>query len=129
MLSSLQKLNNDFVLFVKAKQYEMSITSQVIYLEKLLNDEFDNDLRRIYIEDAVTIDSVFLRYENEQRDSFLMRYESENVTTDNIRYESEYLNAVSFVIFIPNSVTNLTLLRALVNKYRAASKLFDVQYI
>lgn len=129
MLSSLQNMNDDFVLFVKSKQYEMSITGQVIYLEKLLNDEFDNNLRRIYIEDAVTVDSLFLRYENEQRDTFMMRYESENVTTDNIRYESEYIDAVSFVVFIPADVTNLTLLKALVNKYRAASKLFDVQYI
>ena len=129
MLSSLQNMNDEFVLFVESKVYEMSITSQVIYLEKLLNDNFDYELRRIYIEDAVNLDTVFLRYENEQRDNVVIRYESEGVLTDCFRYESEYNDSNSFIVRIPNSVTNITLLKALVNKHRAASKLFDVQYL
>lgn len=36
-----------------AKIYQLTITPQVCYLERLLNDRYDNSLRRIYIEDSV----------------------------------------------------------------------------
>ncbi|MBL0144943.1 MAG: hypothetical protein IPP48_03455 [Chitinophagaceae bacterium] len=46
-------LYGDFKRYRKTKQYQLLITPQVCYLEKMLNDTFDFTLRRIRIVDAI----------------------------------------------------------------------------
>lgn len=43
-----------------AKLYDLNHSGQVIYLEKVLNDTFDKDLRRIYIGDGDFRDRIFV---------------------------------------------------------------------
>lgn len=45
-------LHTQFITFVSDKIYEQNFTGQVISLERLLNDQFDSSLRRIYITDG-----------------------------------------------------------------------------
>jgi len=44
--------HTEFVTFTEEKLYEQNFTGQVISLERLLNDQFDDTLRRIYITDG-----------------------------------------------------------------------------
>src|SRR5690606_15477534 len=60
MLSEVRKHWDSFVVYRSAKLYDVNHTGQVIYLEKALNDAFDNTLRRIYIDDGDFGDRVFV---------------------------------------------------------------------
>lgn len=52
LLSPVDTLNNDLVQFNADTRYALNFTGQVISLERLLNDKFDNTLRRIFISDG-----------------------------------------------------------------------------
>lgn len=52
LLSPLNPILADFLLFATNTRIELMQNGQVIRLENLLNDTFDNDLRRISITDA-----------------------------------------------------------------------------
>ncbi len=52
LLSPADTKHSEFVSFVADKRYQLDFTGQVISLERLLNDAFDNTLRRIYIGDG-----------------------------------------------------------------------------
>ncbi len=61
----------DFLRFRKQKLYELSITPQVCFLEKLLNDRFDATQRRIVIVDAEDRPPLYLYINAENRPLFL----------------------------------------------------------
>lgn len=52
LIAPISSLHGSFLAFRKQQNYELSITGQVCLLEKLLNDKFDNTLRRIFITDG-----------------------------------------------------------------------------
>lgn len=64
-------LHNDFLLYRKAKLYEIKMNYQVCYLEAFLNDRFDSILRRIYIDDAQTAEQIYLYQDVEDKDEGL----------------------------------------------------------
>lgn len=53
LLYPLIAVHNSFVFYRNAKIYQLTISPQVCYLTRLLNDRYDYTLRRIYINDAV----------------------------------------------------------------------------
>lgn len=55
----------------EAKDYQLSITPQVCYLEKLLNDRYDYTLRRIYIEDSIDKLPTYIFVEAELKPVYL----------------------------------------------------------
>jgi hypothetical protein len=52
LLKPIDTLNADLVQFAADTRYALNFTGQVISLERLLNDQFDTTLRRIYIGDG-----------------------------------------------------------------------------
>jgi hypothetical protein len=58
ILSPIQSVRDKFDAYIAEKRYEMSFNGQIIYLEHLLNDRFDNTLRRITITDIEPLDNV-----------------------------------------------------------------------
>ena len=70
-------LHNDFLLYRKAKLYQIAMNYQVCYLEALLNDRYDFTQRRIYIDDADTGDQVYI-YQDDEDAPLYMQQESEN---------------------------------------------------
>lgn len=120
---------NDLLNFRTQKLYQLSITPQVTYLQKLLNDRYDYTLRRIRIVDAIDKPPVYLFVRSELKPRgfftraennpvyFFARSESGSITND-------------FVIKIPYSVPfNELELKSLVNAYKLASKKFSIQLI
>jgi hypothetical protein len=52
LISQVKALHAEFYLLITGKLYELQFTGQIIYLEQVLNDTFDNDLRRIWIDNT-----------------------------------------------------------------------------
>src|SRR5205085_605358 len=70
-------LHAQFLKYRDAKNYQLIISPQVCYLERMLNDRFDSSLRRIKIDDAVWHLPWFLYQEDELKPQALF-LESEN---------------------------------------------------
>lgn len=51
LIAPISQLKSFFDKFKKSISYKIMITGQVVYLERALNDEFDYNERRIFIED------------------------------------------------------------------------------
>src|SRR4051812_23650373 len=68
---------NNLLRFRKLKLYQLSITPQVCYLEKLLNDQYDYFSRGIYIVDAEDKDPIYIFQEIEDKPVYIFT-EAEN---------------------------------------------------
>lgn len=61
LLKPIDTLNADLVQFNADTRYALNFTGQVISLERLLNDKFDNSLRRIFIGDGNNTEVILAR--------------------------------------------------------------------
>lgn len=119
-----------FLLYAAAKRYDMMITSQVCYLEMMLNDRYDGTLRRIYISDSVVQDPVFLYEEDELHPVILFReidpfpHDPLYIYTD--QEGSDYGD--DFVIWVPTTLTFDPIeMRKLVMRKRLPGMRFSIQ--
>ena len=113
-----------FRLYRTAKRYELSITPQVFSLQKLLNDKYDNTLRRIRIDDPVWQQPLYLYQDAELKDEYLYQ-ESENKPLTLWTEAEAGAAPVTGVILIPAAVPfDETELRAYFDKF----KLFGINY-
>ena len=69
LLQPLQELNDKFAFYAKTTHYDLNFNGQVIYLEHVLNDSYDDLLRRIFIKDPdlLAFDNFFLFYKAENQ--------------------------------------------------------------
>lgn len=127
MLVPMQSLNARFQNTVQDVRYKLGFTGQVLYLEHLLNDLFDENLRRVYIEDGVVSQPSYLYNKIEQRPLYLFN-NSEN-TPLYIQNQAEYNAQFDFLVRVPASLLpaqDLSI-RANVKAYKPAGRRFDVQ--
>jgi hypothetical protein len=133
LLWPVNQLHGQFVEFIDYKRYELDFTGQVISLERLLNDKYDNTLRRIFINGFPRPRRFVFRDGNN-----LINYDKPYIYRDGSTVpnrEGFFLFAgtgslnVSFIINIPNALTvNELELRALVDKYKLAGKYYTIEY-
>lgn len=71
LLSPLFFVYDRFIRYRLAKLYQLHITTQVVYLERLLNDKYDFTPRRIYISDAEWHLPWFVYQEEELKDQYI----------------------------------------------------------
>jgi hypothetical protein len=69
-LSPVRDLHTQFIQFRNEAIYKASFTSQVIYLEKRLNDRFDAIMRRIYINNVADLPFVYAFNSSENENLF-----------------------------------------------------------
>lgn len=109
--------------------YNTVITPQVCYLEKALNDRYDNILRRIYITDGAYNDSLYLYIEEELFDLHLYTNEEEidlYISTE----AEEGLEDVTFIVNVPVSLTyNVDEFKAVVSAFKLAGRTFKIETI
>jgi len=133
LVEPILNLNTDFNDLANDKLIEASVSGQVIYLEKYLNDQFDNGLRRIYIEDGVLItnENVFTKAESNQ---YVIYQKSEALTDPDVyqKGEREVIEAnASYVVQLPYNNTSpflLELVQTTLNKYRPAGKTYRIEF-
>lgn len=122
-------LHNSFVLYRDRMIYRITITPQRCYLEKMLNDRYDNTLRRIYIGDGITYEPLYIYREIELQPQFIYR-ESEAGKPASYLFNETEVGQVSFdfVVWVPAALTyNASEMITLINDYKLASKLYTIE--
>ena len=125
-----QSIRIRFLDFVSAKRYDLSRTAQVIMLEDLLNNEFDNVNRQIYIGDANLLAYTFLYMyqENQPSTAFYMDTEIPPGVAQPLYLNEEYDQGYDFIVYVPTGLLyDQQKLKALVNKYKLAGKRYIIE--
>lgn len=129
-IKPLHLLFQDFYAFFDQKKYELLFNGQVIYLEHILNDQFDPIDRGIYITDATLLDARFIFTTAENNEPTYIYTTAEADPPFYINTTSEYYDDVDFIVNIPSSVTfDVNLLKYWVNKYRIAPMRWEINII
>lgn len=146
LLKPLEEINFLFKSFRKQAIYKVTHNGQVVYLEKVLNDQYDNELRRIYIEDAFAQEPVYIYPENENLPIYIPAINTVQeianpveITPIYIYDDFEFLEGIyDFIVFVPEDLrpstafvenTFIIKMRSLVNYYKLASRRFKIQWI
>lgn len=126
LIQPMETVYNLFVSYRTAKLYELTITPQVCYLERLLNDRWDINLRRIVIEDAPDRAPVVYYLEAELK--YVNYYlESENLPV--VYYTEGEAGQIKddFVILVPTAISfSRTEMTSMVTKFKLASTKFKI---
>lgn len=120
---------NLLISFRNLMLYKLAITPQVVYLEKMLNDRYDTEERRITITDGkeylptflfkkIELKPVFLFLKSEE--GFLQRFFYTKNETGQFTWD--------FIVNVPVLVDfNMNELIALVNTYKLPAKTFKIK--
>ena len=104
--------------------YKMQHTGQVCSLRKVLNDQLDVSLRRIYINDGNAFPRKYIYTRAENKPVFIGK--------TFIYQNDEYTNTgVDFTVFVPSEIINTEVfkLKALIEFYKLAGKRYKLQAI
>jgi hypothetical protein len=108
--------------------YRVNHNGQVCKLEAVLNDRFDNVLRRIYIEDEVALLPKWMYKRVESKKTYFRR-RSETAPVY-MRRRSELTFGGAFVIVLPLGLSyDLAELKSLTNQYKIAGKHYSIKTI
>lgn len=109
--------------------YTLSFTGQVIYLEKLLNDTFNNGGTEIFIEDGILKIAPFLFNTAEDADPFYVFNTAETNEANLYLYNTaEYTGNLDFIVKVPTAlVFDENQMKSLINKYKLAGKNYTIQ--
>jgi len=125
-VSGLKYVHSRFLNYKYTTEYDLTITPQVCYLEKALNDSFDYNERRIrvvlgvyypplplFLKDEAKPLRLYRKYEN-QKSLLFRKNETAQFTSD-------------FIVEVPRYlIYNEDELTALVSKYCLAGKIFSI---
>ncbi len=122
----LNAIYEEFNLYFNTKKYELTFNGQVIYLKHILNNRFDETLRRIEIEDTVLINDIRLFNKSEENEiTYIYNTSEENPLY--IYQNSEYLGESSFTVVLPDGLEyNLAEMKSIINAYKIAGKLYKI---
>jgi hypothetical protein len=120
---------NSFLKYRKAKIYQLTITGQVCYLERLLNDRYDSSLRRIRIDDAIWHLPWFLFQEAENKPEYFFR-EGENNPVWLYTEGEAGIALDDFVVFVPASIIfEMAEMRELLNSFKLFGTKYKIQLV
>ncbi|MGR3790663.1 hypothetical protein ACUXZJ_07105 [Flavobacterium sp. TN-1] len=115
--------------WVKSREkdwYRLAHNGQVCKLEKVLNDEFDKEKRRIYIDDGDSFAQEYIFTQDESEKVFLG-------DTLFVYSDEEYENTgVDFVVYVPAELVgkiNHHKLNYLIKYYKLAGKRYRIETI
>ncbi|RXK57578.1 hypothetical protein ESA94_20480 [Lacibacter luteus] len=129
VLQPLVTLYSLFVIYRNTQRYKLQITPQVCFLEKALNDKYDVELRRIYIDEPPEKQAIPLYRKTEAKKQVLYR-KSEATELVLYRKNETSVFSVDFLIVIPVSIAiDMPELRAYVDSYKLVTKTYTVQFI
>jgi hypothetical protein len=130
-IEPVSRLHFDFLNFRTKEIYKVIHNGQVILLEKVLNDTFDPEERRIFISEEQIFDALYIYTTDENKPVFLgteYLYPTQAVNVINVDF------IVNFPIKIkPNNSDALlnfeNRIKALTNYYKLASKRYKILWI
>lgn len=120
---------NLFLAFRNLVLYRLEITPQVVYLEKLLNDRYDDDERRIYILDGNQYEPKYLFTKAELQPIFLYRKSEVSKPKTYLFTKGEVGQfTYDFVVYVPISIEfDENEMKSLIEGFKLASKFFKIQ--
>lgn len=128
-IKPVQFVYQDLLKYRAQKLYDLSITPQVCYLQKLLNDRYDYAQRRITIIDAVDQEPVYFFRRSENKPVYMYRRSEDQPVYFYTRGEVGALRN-DFVVLVPAAIAfPLEEMRSLVQLNKLASKKFAIQII
>lgn len=129
LVTPIAKLHQLFLMFRKAKLYQLKITPQVCYLEMMLNDAFDFTLRRIRIVDAIWFPATYIFQEAELK-SVPLFTDAENMPVI-IYTDSESGNFKDdFIVLVPvGLIFNEEEMKGKINSYKLAGTKYTIQIV
>jgi hypothetical protein len=129
LIQPVVELYNIFYAYRTQTLYSLSITGQVIYLEKLLNDKYNSGGTEIYISDGEFNNAPFIYNTAEARPDLFL-YNTAEAKPDLFLYNtSEYTSGNNdFVINVPDTITfDTNEMTSLINLYKLAGKSFTIE--
>jgi hypothetical protein len=128
LIAPISQLKSFFDKFKKSISYKIMITGQVVYLERALNDEFDYNERRIFIEDIYKQPSTNL-YDRADWDQLadsekVYLYDRNDEIPQNLYDRDSGADAGGFVIHVPFMLSEQQRIKmhALVRYYKLPGK-------
>lgn len=138
LLKPLEEVNLSFKKFREDSIYKVTHNGQVYSLQAVLNDAYDNDLRRIRIKDSLFIDPLYIYPEDDERPVYIY---PEGQDPDQVYvYDDSVFDDidVDFIVCIPVEYRpadpqelNVLLIqiKSLINYYKIASKTYIIKWI
>lgn len=118
----LQRILSVFLLFRNNTIYWLGINSQVCYMEKMLNDKYDNLLRRIYIAKPDSFDPIYIYLTAELKPVYLFTI-PENAPVYLYTKAETLVGGVDFIVVVPIELDlNFVEMNALIDKYKLPDK-------
>nr|DAP19242.1 MAG TPA: hypothetical protein [Caudoviricetes sp.] len=115
--SILNEILSKYITSFEEMHYDLSITPQVCFLEKMLNDKYDKEQRRIRIEDPEVIEGRFFFPHTDTPDKKFYFGKKAYFVKDT-RYNNTDLR---FIVVLPVSIEATDEMRALIDRYKLAS--------
>lgn len=129
IISPVQFIYQDLLRFRTQKLYELSITPQVVYLQKLLNDRYDYVDRRIRIVDALDAEPIYLFVRTENHPVYFFKRSENKPVYLYTRGESGVLRN-DFVVQVPSAISFQNLeMKSLIQTNKLTSKKFAIQIV
>lgn len=133
LVSPVKTLHAQFLVFRRESIYKIEHTPQVYSLEKVLNDEFDRILRRIYIEDGDYFEQLYLFSPPEQQPIYVFE-QSEDQPVYVYAPNDPDATSVDFNVVLPqvfqatfaSGANNRNRIEALINFYRLPDKTYKI---
>lgn len=115
---------NAFYQMYEKRKYEMAFNGQVIYLEHLLNDYFDNTLRRIHIENYSVTPMYLFNVSEDNEVTYLF---NSTEVADPVYLSNTVEASGLFIIYVRiGQITNYNLFNTLVMKYKLQGKTYQI---
>ncbi|HUH26318.1 MAG TPA: hypothetical protein VLY87_06800 [Flavobacterium sp.] len=137
VLKPIKNAHADFLAFRLNALYRVQHNSQIVYMEAVLNDEFDKTFRRIRIQNVKFRDALFFYEPLENKEVFF--YDPADMMPKFFYNEDDFSgNGVDFVVCVPpilrpnnpqDENALLTKLRGLVDYYKLYAKNYDIQWV
>jgi len=128
LLYPISNLNVEFGDYAEDLIYFESFNGQVIYLEHLLNNQFDQVDRSIYIENNIPVRAILLYNSRETHTPVFVYNESESQSPLYLYNNIEILNDVDFIVMKPALLAfDEPYWRSLINHYRIAGKRYSIE--
>lgn len=131
LLHPITILYNDFLKYRKRVNYKLSHNSQVCYLQKVLNDSFDTEQKRIYIKNGLFIQALYVYSPQENLPVY--------IDTQYIYSDEDLIGRQDdFIVLVPSQLKPsnpialegfLNDMKALINEYKLASKTYSIKWI
>lgn len=133
LASPLARTFSSFYSFFNETKYDLQFNGQVIYLEHILNDKFDDVDRGIYITDMFqTFEGCVLFNEIEQNEETIIYNEIEDSGEGYVLLYTELEESTwpDFIVNVPSAVNFEDVkMKAYLNKYKISGKQYQIKII